>query len=560
LTLYVSIGLQFGVVCCAMNSISTATASQAAEIIQSKISVRTDEQILQLSISPETSVRDALDATELRVRAACCGHGGCGACQIRTVSGEFNQPTLVERQKLLPEDLADGIRLACQLRILGDSILFLERPAAHSQWKSLDASSLYHPAANPLIRQNIYAVAVDLGTTHIRLSLWNRQSGRRIGTRYSINPQIAYGADVLTRLDAEHLSAASHQRLCQQARKAIIDGIHDILRRDMGEITPILKQVGKVLIVGNTAMLTLVCGNSGDSLYQPENWQRPIACLANDTEDWLSNWSTPNAQISIVQPLAGFIGSDLLADLLATAITQHSRPALLVDFGTNIEIALWDGTHLLVTSVPGGPAFEGVGLRNGMTAETGAIFQVGQIGDGLQLATLGDTAPRGYCASGFIDAIALLLDEKQLKASGRFADPAQSHSIRLDPAIPQTAIFASDIDMFQRAKASTAAAIAQLLTHADLTSKDLDSLWICGSFGQHLQLRSAFQVGLLPTLPSDKVNLLSNASLAGCEQLLLDPAGELKLADILTRASAVNLGGLLEYENRFIDHLRLQPC
>lgn len=517
--------------------------------------VSSDEQTLRVLLKPHLSVRQALDTTDLRVRAACGGLGTCGACLIQTVSGEFNPPTLAERQKLLPEDLAAGMRLACQLRPHSHCTLYLEHPAPHSAWKSLDPTQLYHASGNPAISEHFYGVAVDLGTTHIRLSVWNRQSGRRIGTRYSINPQVAHGADVLTRLNAERLDVQDCRRIGQQAREAIMDGIRDILSRDMGEITPVLAALGKVLIVGNTAMLTLICGNSGDSLYQPENWQSPIVCLPTDADAWRQIWRTPHADIDIAQPLAGFIGSDLLADLLATGITEQSQPMLLADFGTNTEIAVWDGTNLWASSVPGGPAFEGVGMRNGLTAEAGAICKVSASG----LQTIGDAQARGYCASGFIDAIALLLDKKHLKPSGRFAEPPTEQGFLLQADVPKSAIFASDIDIFQRAKASTAAAMAQLLALAGLKVNELDRLWICGSFGQHLDLNSAFRVGLLPTLPSERISLLANASLAGCEQLLLNPAGPNLLNEIVQRARTINLGGVFEYENRFIDNLRLQP-
>ncbi len=540
---------------------NTPTPCHTSSVASNKltITVRSNEQVLQLAIDAKTSVRLALDTTELRVRAACGGLGTCGACLIQTVSGDFNPPTVAERQKLLPEDLANNIRLACQLRARSDCELYLEHPAPHSQWKSLNTDQLYQANANPAVTEHIWGVAVDLGTTHIRLSLWNRQSGRRIGTRYSINPQVAHGADVLTRLDAERLSDGASQAIGQEARKAIMEGIRDILSRDMGEITPILAQLGKVLIVGNTAMLALICGDNGASLYQPENWQAPIACLPTDIQTWRSDWHTPNADIVLAQPLAGFIGSDLLADLIAAAITEQPHPVLLADFGTNIEIALWDGQRVWATSVPGGPAFEGVGMRNGLTAESGAIYKVSKFNDQWLLNTVCETPARGFCASGFIDAIALLLDEKHLKPSGRFANPVSAHGYLLDADNPHTAIFASDIDIFQRAKAATAAAMTQLLALAQLTVNDLCALWICGSFGQHLDLHSAQRIGLLPAIAPDKVKFLADASLAGCEKLLLDPKGEAMLNSLIKRANVVNLGGVFDYENRFIDQLRLQP-
>ncbi|OQW72910.1 MAG: hypothetical protein BVN35_12965 [Proteobacteria bacterium ST_bin11] len=521
--------------------------------------VSSDEITLRVLLKPDLSLRQALDTTDLRVRAACGGLGTCGACLIQTVSGDFNPPTLAERQKLLPEDLASGMRLACQLRAQSDCSLYLEHPAPHSVWKSLDPNQLYLAAGNPTICEHVYGVAVDLGTTHIRLSVWNRQSGRRIGTRYSINPQVAHGADILTRLDAERLDDQDCHRIGQQARDAIMAGIRDILSRDIGEITPVLAELGKVLIVGNTAMLTLISGNSGDSLYQPENWQSPIACIPADDEAWRQVWRTPHAEIDIAQPLAGFIGSDLLADLLTTGITEQAQPMLLADFGTNTEIAVWDGIKLWASSVPGGPAFEGVGMRNGLAAEAGAICSVSIGTEAIHLHTLGDAPARGYCASGFIDAVALLLDQKHLKPSGRFAAPQTAQGFLLQAGVSKSAIFASDIDIFQRAKASTAAAMAQLLAFSGLTVKDLSRVWVCGSFGQHLNLNNAFRVGLLPPVAVERVSLIANASLAGCEQLLLNPAAQTLLNTITQRARVINLGGLLEYENRFIDNLRLQP-
>lgn len=523
------------------------------------LTVRGDERTLRLRVESGVSVRQALDATELRVRAACGGQGSCGACLIQIVAGDFNPATLAERQKLLPDDLAAGMRLACQLHPRSDGELYLEHPAPHSDWKSLDASQLYKAEANPAVTDRVYGVAVDLGTTHIRLSLWNRQTGRRIASRYSINPQVAHGADVLTRLDAERLDDQDSHAIGLQARKAIIDGVRDILSRDMGEVSTILAQIGKVVIVGNTAMLTLVSGGNGDDLYQPENWSRPIACVAEDIESWRQAWRMPRAEIEIVQPLAGFIGSDLLADLLATEIVEQNHPTLLADFGTNTEIALWDGATLWATSVPGGPAFEGVGMRNGMPAETGAICKVAKTEGQLQLQTIDGAPARGYCASGFIDAIALLLEQQQLKPSGRFAAASPGQGLCLDPACGKSAIFAGDIDIFQRAKASTAAAMSQLLAFANLGLNDLKTLWICGSFGQHLDLNSAIRVGLLPAIEPKRIRLLANASLAGCEQWLLHPEAPARLGAIVRQARPVNLGGITEYETRFIDQLRLKP-
>ncbi|MDD2761324.1 MAG: ASKHA domain-containing protein [Methylomonas sp.] len=524
------------------------------------IKVFSDKLSLVLTLPVGSNVRQALDCTELRVRAACGGLGTCGACLIRVVEGRVNPPSLAERQKIPPDDLARGVRLACQLRAETGAELYIDNPAPPSEWKSLTMPEAFRPThGNLALSDYVYGVAVDLGTTHIRLSLWNRQTARCIASRYSINPQVAHGADVLTRLDAERLDEEDGLRIGLEARKALIEGVRDILSRDMGEVGPILKQVGQVVIVGNTAMLMLVCGDSGESLYRLDNWQRPIECLVDDVDAWRRAWRMPNAEIKIAQPIAGFVGSDLLADLFATQLTEGAFPALLADFGANTEVALWDGKRVWVTSVPGGPAFEGVGMRNGLTAETGAICRVRKLEAGWRLDTLCDTPARGYCASGFIDAVALLLEEGQLKPSGRFAKAQPEGGVFLDPNNWRTAIYGGDIDIFQRAKASFAAAMMQLFGFAGLALEQLDTLWICGSFGHYLDLNNAARVGLLPAIDPARVKLAANASLAGCEKILVEPGADRALAAILNKVKVVNLGGVFEYENRFIEHLRLQP-
>lgn len=529
-----------------------------------RLRVNTDNCGLELYLSDSVSVREALDHTEIRVRAACGGLGTCGACLIQVISGRFNLPTPVERQKLLPDQLEQGYRLACQLRLLSDGEAYLAHPAPASQWRSPDRyqwPTVVFSKVTDEVRKP-YGIAVDLGTTHIRLSIWHRPTARFIGCRVGINPQVAHGADVLTRLDAQRLDVHASRDLMTEGRKAILDGIRDILSRDFGEVAHVLAETGQIIIVGNTVMLMLIGGgNDSDDLYRLENWHSPIECKIDDVASWRHDWRMPHADISIVQPLAGFVGSDLLADLLSTGITEQSSPMLLADLGTNTEIALWDGTTVWVTSVPGGPAFEGVGMRNGLAAETGAIYRVRDDGERWLMTTIDEQPIRGYCASGFIDAIAVMLDKQILKPSGRFAQSLQSSGTgyRLDAGSARSAIFGGDIDIFQRAKASTAAAMMQLLGFADLKPSDLQAVWICGSLGQHLDLHNAVRVGLLPRLPVDRFKRLANASLAGCEQLLLDQNANARLNAIINKTKSINLGGISSYEESFIEHLRLQP-
>lgn len=528
------------------------------ESIVLRVLTETAEHLLR--VPPGTSVRDALDVTDLRVRAACGGTGSCGACVVRLLAGKTNAPTLAEYQKLLPEDREQGLRLACQLRLLGDAEIRLDHPAPPSAWKSIPPENLSPPPGHlPELASHIYGVAVDLGTTHIRVSLWDRKRGKRIATRRGPNPQGVFGADVLNRLEAARSRPERARELSVLASSAIVQAVRDMLARDVGEVSPMLAEIGQVFIAGNTAMLALLTGNGGEALLDPDNWQKPIDCRPADEDAWQKQWYMPHARIVAPAPVAGFVGSDLVADLVATNLVDGPAGSLLLDVGTNTEIALWDGQRLYLTSVPGGPAFEGVGIRHGMAAETGAIYRVQPAADGFDCGVIGGGEVKGLCGSGLADGVAVLLQAGVLKPSGRFAAPVGADGYALLPGNPRSAITGGDVDAFQRAKAATAAAMAELLRLAGMGWGDVRRLCVCGAFGRHLDVAHAQAVGLLPPIAPQQVELAADATLAGCERALLSPEGEQLFSGLAGRISAVNLSYIEGYEDRYINHLRLQP-
>jgi len=514
----------------------------------------------RLVASDGQSVRDLLDTTALRVRAACGGSGTCGACIVRFISGEVSPPTVAEYLKLTPEERAAGQRLACQLRIRGDVHIELEHPAPPSEWKSIVPENLAEiTASRPELSAHRYGLAVDLGTTHIRLALWDRRAGKRIATRRGANPQGSFGADVLNRLEAARAHPEHAAELAASAREAIMHAVRDILARDIGEVTPMLAEIGEVLIVGNTAMLALLTGQGGEALLDPAYWQKKVEFQPVDRSAWQQPWHLPNARIVLPGPVAGFVGSDLVADLLATGLTDGPPGSLLLDVGTNTEIALWDGACLHVTSVPGGPAFEGVGIRHGMPAEPGAIYRVSRSSGGYACATIAGETARGFCGSGLTDAIAVLLADGCLKSSGRFAVSPGPEGYALDPANPATAITGIDVDAFQRAKAAIAAAMEVLLRQAGMGWGELRRLCICGAFGHTLDVGRAQSLRLLPPIDAQGVELHADASLAGGERALLSPDGAQRFAALTDTIKAINLSLIADYDEAYINHLRLRP-
>ncbi len=467
---------------------------------------------------------------------------------------------MAEYQKITMQQREQGMRLACQLFLRGDAEVLLQNPAAVSCWRSLDLSTW--PADCPAAVKHLefpYALAIDLGTTQLRLSLWDRQRGVRIASRHGANPQLALGEDVLTRLEVDRKRDQALTSLSQMIREALIEGVRDILARDLGEIKAVLEKLGRLNIVANTAMLLLLTDSDSDRLFQPENWEKQLCCQINEIEDWREKWDMPNAEIVIQQPLAGFIGSDILADLIAVDITRYQQPVMLADFGTNTEIALWDGKKIWLTSVPGGPAFEGVGMENGVAAIDGAITAVRLEKGEFNLQILGQQQAKGFCASGFVDAVALLRQLGILKVSGRFANSEDNKGYYLLADNQATLVKPADIDALQRAKAATAAAMQYLLVLAGIPNHNLSKLWVCGAFGQHLNVQHAISLGLLPAMDCSEIELFADAALSGSEKMLLNPESEEQANHLRQSLTIVNVAKYPEYDECFINQLRLKP-
>jgi uncharacterized 2Fe-2S/4Fe-4S cluster protein (DUF4445 family) len=306
--------------------------------------------------------------------------------------------------------------------------------------------------------------------------------------------------------------------------------------------------------VGNTAMLDLLRGSHA-GLLAPEAWDGSVPWREEGPLRW-ERFGQRTASVTLVPPLGGFVGSDLLAAVYAAALLDTDGPALLVDFGTNTEIALWDGATLWVTSAAGGPAFEASGLRCAVPADTGAIFRVRPGPEAWEV--LGGGAPLGVCGSGLVDWIACLLGRGQLARRGTF-EPPEPAEARLGGAASGIALRKRDVDLFQRAKAGIGAGIQVLLGRAGLDPGQLRRIVTTGLFGKALDAANAQAVGLLPAAPPDRVEAYDNLALAGCEALLAAPTGPGALDRLRARCRLINLARCAEFEAAFLRNLFLGP-
>lgn len=531
-----------------------------------QIHLHWDDQHSSYPFEAGKSLFSLFETAGIEILSDCGGTGTCGLCLVQILAGELPAPNPIERKHLTKTQLAQNIRLACQLSPKQEVSLRILSRRAPVAWRNLkprevpdfqpNAKALEHWARGTQKPQRL-GVAIDLGTTHLCLSLWDLSKGQRLAGRVGLNPQFTFGSDIMTRLAAASTEQTA-KAISRITRAAIAEGLKQLVKKANCK----LYQIEQLLIVGNTAMLVLLSGRKANQLLDPNYWAQFLDCQPLNTHAWAKNWGlAEGCIIELLPPLAGFVGSDLLAGLLATQLDGQTGGALLVDFGTNSEIALWDGKSLWVTSAAGGPAFEGSGISCGMPAGAGAAWRA-EIKAGekeFSLEVIGKGELKGISGSALVDIIAGLVKTGRLRANGLFhADLAQT-GLKLAEKPREIILQKRDIDLFQRAKAAVGAGIVTLLQKSGLQKSALEQIYISGAFGSFLQVESAQQIGLIPELDPGKVKLCGNTALGGCEQQLFAANRQEKAKALKQKIRYFNLAQHPEFESLFFENLFLRP-
>jgi uncharacterized 2Fe-2S/4Fe-4S cluster protein (DUF4445 family) len=520
----------------------------------------------RVTFTPGLSVKQILEQTRFRVKARCSGNGSCGLCRVKINSGRVNEPTGNERVYLDADSLGQGLRLACQVHPEEDIGVQVVSPEAVSQWKDLLLDESSQPLDTlagtarelPLQTQGALGLAVDLGTTHLKFSLCDLEGNRRLAVRSCRNPQLFLGGDVITRLTA---AASSHEQ-AKTMRSLIIGAIGEAASEITAELGAGPRQIVRVTLVGNTVMLSLLTGINFSLLMHPSHWTEEIPCIPDNTSDYAVAWNLhPGAEIELIAPLGGFIGSDLLAGLIAVSFMDRERGSLFIDFGTNTEIALWDGKAVTVTSAAGGPAFEGSGIQCGMPAEEGAIYSVEMAPNTGEITfkVLMDTHPVGICGSGFIDLVACMLRKGKLTDKGSLEPGIARQGFVLAQGPQPVSVNKHDIDLLQRAKGAVMAGIKVLLETSGMDGEGLKCIFVGGTFGSFLKVKNAQEIGLLPLIPIEHIRLSGNTALTGCEHLMLFKESGNTMHELRRRSVLVNLANSSSFSEFYFESLFLKP-
>ncbi|MDR3589849.1 MAG: ASKHA domain-containing protein [Negativicutes bacterium] len=509
---------------------------------------------------PGDNLLVTLRGAGLNIRTGCQYSGACGLCQILVRKGDAGPVTVTEKLQL-GRKLKQGVRLACQVIPAGDLVVEL----MHQHDSVLPVSFLselqseYCSGGGPADRPDTgFAVSVDIGTTNVSMALFNLNNDQPLGSRTFSNPQCEYGVDVIARM----LKAAENPVFSEDMRGKLFGKLGATLQELTATAGVATKDISSLGIVGNTAMLALFSRCFYQQLLDPEYWDKAFSFQDTDHQQIRGFLQLGRrAGVKIVDPLAGFVGSDLLAGITAIRLLDKEPGTLFLDFGTNTEIALWDGNTVWVTSAAGGPAFEGCGMSSGCPAVPGAVYQVRyspETGSGFTVSTVDGREALGICGSGYVDIIAALLDMRLLDPIGRLPGKTAAAQEITITENPQLKVTKQDIDTLQRAKAAVAAGIRVLSQRAALSPQNLVKVYVAGNFGRFLDIQSAQRIGLLPDIDKSRIQLYPGAALRGCADILLHHGADEMLAKIRAKAVYCNLAFDADFESSFMESLYLR--
>jgi uncharacterized 2Fe-2S/4Fe-4S cluster protein (DUF4445 family) len=584
---------------------------------------------------------DAASWNGIAIDSTCGGHGTCKKCRVRFKT-EPPVPTSLDLRAYTAQEIKDGWRLACRTPATTDADVevpplitrpkaatvgvgrqVILRPAVRKRYLELAEPSLadqvtdlervlgeltdLSPGADLAVLRTLggtlrqsdfkvtaviadetliavepgdttdraFGLAFDLGTTTVVATLLDLTTGTPAAVESMLNKQQPFGADVIARISATMLDPAARDKLRHLAQQTLAELSEAVCKA--GDVQP--EEVYEVALAGNATMVHLVLGIDPEPLgvapfimsarLLPEVRARDLGVPAH-----------PQARAVVFPAFGAYVGGDITAGLLASGMDRDPRIRLFIDIGTNCEIVLGGRDWLLATAAPAGPAFEGASIRCGMRAADGAVEAVTITGDGdLTLTVIGDTAPKGLCGSGLVDAVAALAEAGVIDPSGRFVQDLPAHlpepvhrlaarltmigkervfvlhwSADRDPA---SSVYLSqrDIRELQFAKAAIATGWRILLEEAGLETEDIKQVLLAGSFGSYLSAKSAIRIGLVPDVGPRRIIAAGNVAGEGAKMALLSIRDRAAALALLGEVNYVELSDRPDFNDRFIDQL-----
>lgn len=410
----------------------------------------------------------------------------------------------------------------------------------------------------------VCGLAVDIGTTSVAGLIINMQTGEILAKASTGNGQIRYGADVINRIIEQQKDGG---------RKKLQDAIiHETLNPLIQEMCRAAKirqdQVYRMCVAGNTTMNHLFAGVDAD----PVRMEPYIPTFFETNSMYAQDLGLeiyPHARIIIAPNIGSYVGGDITAGTLASAIWNSEEMSLFIDLGTNGELVFGNAEFMMSCACSAGPAFEGGDISCGMRATDGAIEACTIDKETMQptFKIVGDEGqkPVGICGSGIIDIISELFRCGIISPKGKFI--REGERIRHDKygmgsfvlafkeeaaSVKDIELTEVDIDNFIRAKGAIFSAIRVMLQSLDFDVSMIDRVLVAGGIGSGINMRNAVNIGMFPDIEMEKFTYIGNSSLSGAYTILCSKEAEEKVADVAHNMTYLELSNEPTYMDEFV--------
>lgn len=486
--------------------------------------VKHGNKIIEKSFKSKILISDVLENLNMVVNKPCGGNGTCGKCKI-LACGELSTVTENERMYLNTNELSKGYRLACTTFLTGKCEINYEE---HSKDINIVSSGIMpHFNKNPIVsKEKCFGVAIDIGTTTIAAYLYEFPSCKLVKSVCVKNMQVEHGSDVISRI--EYCESGGLQKL----NNTILNQLEEISRSfDVN--------INTYVITGNTVMLHFLKNLDATGIAVSPFTPKSLF------GEWYDNVYLPKC-------ISSYVGADITTAILASDMLNDNT-SLLIDIGTNGEMALFAKNKLVCCSTAAGPVFEGANIVMGSIAMPGAIDKVYIENNEICYTTINNEKAISICGSGIIDLVACLLELEILENSGYMEE-------KFEIASSGVYIHPHDIRQVQLAKSSIRSGMDTLIYESGISYEHIENVYLAGGFGSFIDKNSSSKIGLIPNELRDKVVIIGNAAGIGASMILQSKECLEKSEYIANIAETIELSSSAVFMERYIDNMMFMDC
>ena len=471
-------------------------------------------QNVTLVVAEGSNLLEVLRGAGLQPEAPCGGKGTCGKCKVLWNGEEvLSCHTVIDRNGtvVLPQK--------------EDTVILTTGVGMQIQADGKDD----------------YVLAFDIGTTTVVAYLLDGKTGKQLAQASCLNPQGAFGADVIARI--QHVITTGNSEL----KDRIVVSLGDLTREAAKKAGIDPAQITLAAVVGNTAMHHLLLGIDPKPLTTPPYMPKVTEALELPAKDLLP--VDPKGTVRVLPNIAGFVGADTVGCMAATRFDEFEKLTLMNDIGTNGEMVLGDKNRRIACSTAAGPAFEGAKISRGMRGAAGAVDHVWLENGKLCYHVIGEGKAVGLCGSGLLDLVACLLELEEVSPSGRM-DCKEYPLADTDVELTQ-----QDVREVQLAKSAIRAGIELMCQYLHRRVEEIDTVLLAGAFGNYMDPGSACRIGMIPPCLVDKIRPIGNAAGEGAKRSALS-SGEFTYAQNLAKNTEfLELASMPQFQDAFVEYL-----